>query len=473
MKTVAIIFLSVIGVFVACGHEALIELTPGAKKETVPSFGEQIEWLLDYEYHWKELESVRESFRFKTPEGASVERKNIVALKEPLMLNGKMMMSRLNGESDLSWSLIDEEGNDCGGVALFWTSSRIHLQRLLIILADSCPPDSTGSLNGFHEKLEEKGLWCLYRLDREKKLQFKCSMQGNLGLVFYWNENDESRKKFDEKDARELFRLLRGEAEFKSPGDRLQVALTKRNQRLKKLAIELEEKRKVQRKEKAEKDKKEQEARELEKWKKDPCYQMPQLCDEAMAYDSSRAPVELLKHGEVPDGELVIPNAHEGRITLDMVRKWGGKSFQVVEGVGHLRNGMHAVLVPGVPMEKIMERDSRVEILVAHARSRKEAMELLLKLRFYDPRNTKRDPKDVAASTVIKPGKVGDFDLGCGPVLGADGALVKGSEQSAVYFLRGNTAVMVISTDPGYPVLGMARKLDAALRGSGSMNQSD
>lgn len=75
MKTVAIIFLSVIGVFVTCGHEALIELTPGAKKETVPSFGEQIEWLLDYEYHWKELESVRESFRFKTPEGASVERK--------------------------------------------------------------------------------------------------------------------------------------------------------------------------------------------------------------------------------------------------------------------------------------------------------------------------------------------------------------------------------------------------------------
>ena len=462
MKTVAIIFLSVIGVFVTCGHEALIELTPGAKKETVPSFGEQIEWLLDYEYHWKELESVRESFRFKTPEGASVERKNIVALKEPLMLNGKIMMSRLNGESDLSWSLIDEEGNDCGGVALFWTSSRIHLQRLLIILADFCPPDSTGSLNGFHEKLEEKGLWCLYRFDREKKLQFKCSMQGNLGLVFYWNENDESRKKFDEKDARELFRLLRGEGEFKSPGDRLQVALTKRNQRLKKLAIELEEKRKVQRKEKEEKDKKEHEAKELEKWKKYPCYQMPPLCEEVMAYDSSRAPVELLKHDEVMNGELVIPNAHEGGITLDMVKKWGGRSFRV-EGVGHLRNGMHAVLTPSGSIAKTMEQGACVEILVAHARSRKEAMELLLKLRFYDPRNTERDPKDVAASTVIKPGKVGDFDLGCGPVLGPDGALVKGSEQSAVYFLRGNTAVMVLSIDPGYSVLGMARKLDAAL----------
>ena len=255
---------------------------------------------------------------------------------------------------------------------------------------------------------------------------------------------------------------MRGEGEFKSPGDRLQVALTKRNQRLKKLAIELEEKRKVQRKEKEEKDKKEHEAKELEKWKKDPCYQMPPLCEEVMAYDSSRAPVELLKHDEVMNGELVIPNAHEGGITLDMVKKWGGRSFRV-EGVGHLRNGMHAVLTPSGSIAKTMEQGACVEILVAHARSRKEAMELLLKLRFYDPRNTERDPKDVAASTVIKPGKVGDFDLGCGPVLGPDGALVKGSEQSAVYFLRGNTAVMVLSIDPGYSVLGMARKLDAAL----------
>lgn len=213
--------------------------------------------------------------------------------------------------------------------------------------------------------------------------------------------------------------------------------------------------------------KKEQEARELEKWKKDPCYQMPLLCDEAIAYDSSRAPAELLKHGEPLNGELVIPNAHEGRITRDMLKKWVGELFRV-EGAAYLRNGVHAELEPCGKLEKVMEKGSRVEILVAYARSRKEAMELLLKLRFYDPRNTERDPKDVAAATVIKPGKVGDFDLGCGPVLGPDGALVKGGDQSAVYFLRGNTAVMVLSTDPGYSVLGIARKLDKALQGQGA-----
>ena len=90
-------------------------------------------------------------------------------------------------------------------------------------------------------------------------------------------------------------------------------------------------------------------------------------------------------------------------------------------------------------------------------------MELLLKLRFYDPWNTERDPKDVAASTVIKPGKVGDFDLGCGPVLGPDGALVKGGEAICGVFPEEEYGRHGLSIDPGYSVLGMARKLDAAL----------
>ena len=252
-----------------------------------------------------------------------------------------------------------------------------------------------------------------------------------------------------------LFDVFLDKAKHIKGGEELDVALKKRRDREKerKALIEKEYKKK-------------REAEELEKWKKDPCYGMPSLCDEAMAYDSSLAPVELLKHGESLSEEVVIPNMHEGRITLDLVKKWSGKSFRV-EGVGHLRNGIHAELKPCGKLEETMEHGARVEILVAHARSRKEAMELLLKLRFYDPRNTKRDLRDVAAATVVKPGKVGDFDLGSGLVLGPDGALVKGSDQSAVYFLRGNTAVMVLSTDPGYSVLGMARKLDAALEGKG------
>ncbi len=260
-----------------------------------------------------------------------------------------------------------------------------------------------------------------------------------------------------------LFDVFLDKAKHIKGGEELDVALRKRRDREK------------EREELREKEyRKKQETEELEKWKKDPCYGMPSFCDKAMAYDSSLAPVELLKHGESLSEELVIPNVHEGRVTLEILKKWGGKSFRV-EGVGHLRNGIHAKLKPSGKLEETMERGSCVEILVAHARSRKEAMELLLRLRFYDPRNTKRDPRDIAASTIIKPGKVGDFDFGCGSALGPDGALVKNSGESAMYFLRGNTAVMVLSTDPGYSVLGMARKLDAALEGKGAapVSQSD
>ena len=136
------------------------------------------------------------------------------------------------------------------------------------------------------------------------------------------------------------------------------------------------------------------------------CYEMPSLCDKVMAYDKTLAPVEMLKHAEALSEELVIPNVHEGRVTLEILKKWGGKSFRV-EGSGPPAQ-WHTCEVEALrEVEETMERGSCVEILVAHARSRKEAMELLLRLRFYDPRNTKRDPRDIAASTIIKPERWG------------------------------------------------------------------
>lgn len=80
-----------------------------------------------------------------------------------------------------------------------------------------------------------------------------------------------------------------------------------------------------------------------------------------------------LKDGESLSGELVIRNSHEGRVTLDLVKKWGGKSF-CLEGVGHLRNGVYAVLKPFGKLKETVEQDARVKILVAYARSRKKAV---------------------------------------------------------------------------------------------------
>lgn len=345
------------------------------------------------------------------------------------------------------WLLIDKEGNMLGYAEMYLFETERKARKLL----------KNGLLSPNRMTLKEvwgkEGTCCIFKDMKEYSKNLLYATRGNLGLSI---RGPRERDVWNLKLAECVLDFFLDRSTW-VPADEKEVAaaLTRRKAMLADLKLRKE----------AEYEK-EREAKEREKWKKEPCYQMPPLCGEAMAYDSSLAPVELLKHGESLSGELVIPNVHEGRITLDLVKKWSGQSFRV-EGVGHLRNGVHAELKPCGKLEETMERGSCVEILVAYARSRKEAMELLLKLRFYDPRNTKRDPRDVASATVVKPGKVGDFDLGCGPALGPDGALVKESEQSAVYFLRGNTAVMVLSTDPGYSVLGMARKLDAALEGNG------
>lgn len=71
--------------------------------------------------------------------------------------------------------------------------------------------------------------------------------------------------------------------------------------------------------------------------------------------------------------------------------------------------------------------------------------------------------EDARSSTVIHPGKVGDFDLGVQPVLSPAGVIVPNSENSAVYFVRGTTAVMVVTTIPNMSVLPVAKKLDELL----------
>ena len=402
---------------------------------------------------WDVFERVNKPFQCSLPDGPMLKKEDIHISTVSFRLRDLFMIPNVENGFVTSWKLVNQEGYETGTIEVFLGSSPKYLRRYLrTIYQMNCARVMDKSW--MMDKTTKGGIWYMCYTHVNQGAVF-LALKGNLAITMDV-VSERKQVRFNIEDVQELFRLLVGEKKYEFPGDDLKFALEKKRKR----AIARERKREEERR-------KREEVWELEKWKKDPCYQMPSLCDEVMAYDSSRAPVGLLKHGEVLNEELIIPNTHEGRITLDMVKKWGGKSFQVMEGVGHLRNGMHAELEPCGKLEETMEHGARVEILVAHARSRKEAMELLLKLRFYDLRNTKRDPKDVAASTVIKPRKVGDFDLGCGPVLGADGALVKGSEQSAVYFLRGNTAVMVISTDPGYPVLGMARKLDAALQGKG------
>lgn len=176
--------------------------------------------------------------------------------------------------------------------------------------------------------------------------------------------------------------------------------------------------------------------------------------------------MDLLRHEEVLSEELQIPNVHEGCMHFALFH--GGIEHGLYLGMfQELRHGAHAVLNPVTPWDDTLTRSDFIEILVAHARSRKEAMELLLKMRFYDPLGRKRDVRAVAAETDMgnskKTGLVGDFDMFAGSVC-APGENRSGAKiASSVYFLRRNTAVMLVSSDPRYSVLSLARILDDRL----------
>ncbi len=70
---------------------------------------------------------------------------------------------------------------------------------------------------------------------------------------------------------------------------------------------------------------------------------------------------------------------------------------------------------------------------------------------------------ELAKGLKLNPGLVGDLDVCIRRRTGEDGALIPGSERSALYFIRGNTAVGIFSDDPTYNALPLARALDKQL----------
>ena len=335
---------------------------------------------------------------FPVQEGKKFKRSDLFIPEENIKCGDGFLMHTLDGRT-LDWVLLNKNGEEILRASVYLFDSEFDARSGLV--AQFCEYCSfiVGKKWG-RERTSPAGTWYVTHIVQGKEENLVFASRGNFGMSFIIRN---SNTKATLPTIECLFNVFLDKAKHIKGGEELDVALRKRCDR--------EKERKGLREKEY---RKKRETEELEKWKKDTCYGMPSLCDKAMAYDSSLAPVELLKHGESLSEEVVIPNAHEGRITLDLVKKWSGKSFRV-EGVGHLRNGLHAELEPCGKLEETMEHGARVEILVAHARSRKEAMELLLKLRFYDPRNTKRDPRDVASATVVKPGKVGISTWGAVP----------------------------------------------------------
>ncbi len=121
----------------------------------------------------------------------------------------------------------------------------------------------------------------------------------------------------------------------------------------------------------------------------------------------------------------------------------------------------------------LKDKKTSIRYCIYHAFNPVDARQTLFAWNMYaDERGTPRiveKPGDFTMQAAIdnmnvRPGWVGDFDICTKPRFNWEGTLVEGSEKSAVYFMRGNTAAYFIADNPSYDVLPLARMLDEQLK---------
>ena len=121
----------------------------------------------------------------------------------------------------------------------------------------------------------------------------------------------------------------------------------------------------------------------------------------------------------------------------------------------------------------LKDKKTSIRYCIYHAFNPVDARQTLFAWNMYaDERGTPRiveKPGDFTMQAAIdnmnvRPGWVGDFDICTKPRFNWEGSLVEGSEKSAVYFMRGNTAVYFIADNPSYDVRPLARMLDEQLK---------
>ena len=349
------------------------------------------------------------------------------------------------------WILMDREGNECAHLDVYLFESERMARKEFILERESF--SQLGDLVVWGKDVAgERGTWCMYRLSGKSVDCPEFAVRGNLGIDFWTGGRDFS---ISLPEVEQLFDLFLDRKNHIAAGEELNRALEKKRKRRAEYDREKKEQYLMDEKIGPE-----------ERRRMDPWYGMPELCRTIAGFGREQVPVDLLRHEEVLSEELQIPNVHEGCMHFALFH--GGIEHGLYLGMfQELRHGAHAVLNPVTPWDDTLTRSDFIEILVAHARSRKEAMELLLKRRFYDPLGRKRDVRAVAAETDMgnskKTGLVGDFDMFAGSVC-APGENRSGAKiASSVYFLRRNTAVMLVSSDPRYSVLSLARILDDRL----------
>ncbi|MBT9448884.1 hypothetical protein ICN84_02215 [Akkermansia glycaniphila] len=171
---------------------------------------------------------------------------------------------------------------------------------------------------------------------------------------------------------------------------------------------------------------------------------------------------ELLKLAPLPERNT-IPNINTGVGCESFLTELIRKGYQLTS-----RQGGNYLMTA-----TLKDKKTSIRYCIYHAFYPTEARQTLFAWNMYaDERGTLRiaeQPGDFTMLTAIdnmnvRPGWVGDFDICTKPRFNWEGALVEGSEKSAVYFMRGNTAAYFIADNPSYNVLPLARMLDQQLK---------
>ena len=171
---------------------------------------------------------------------------------------------------------------------------------------------------------------------------------------------------------------------------------------------------------------------------------------------------ELLKLEPLPERNT-IPNINTGVGCEPFLAELIQKGFQLTA-----RKGGNYLMTA-----TLKDKKTSIRYCIYHAFNPVDTRQTLFAWNMYaDERGTPRiveKPGDFTMQAAIdnmniRPGWVGDFDISTRPRFNWEGALVEGSEKSAVYFMRGNTAAYFIADNPSYDVRPLARMLDEQLQ---------
>ncbi|MCD8063044.1 MAG: hypothetical protein LUE13_12030 [Akkermansiaceae bacterium] len=114
--------------------------------------------------------------------------------------------------------------------------------------------------------------------------------------------------------------------------------------------------------------------------------------------------------------------------------------------------------------------EERTHLIIAQCGTRALALQTLARMRFWEAQRRQNAPnkdltaEEVAAQTNVSDKLAGDFSLYLKGGLDKFGNLSPSGPYSSIFFLRGTTAVGLVSDNPTRSVLPMAQKLDTELK---------